>query len=100
MSHLEISKESLKFILKEIHKYFPSSEFDVFLFGSYAKKKATPYSDINIAIKGHSPLPPSQWQQVESALEESYLPQKVDLVDYQRVSPDFQKVIDKDGVKL
>lgn len=97
---MSLSEEVLTFIISTIRKNFSASEYEIILFGSYAKGEEKKNSDIDIAIKGKGPLPLAKWQLVDSAFEESYLKQKIDVVDYYRVQKDFQKIIDDTGILL
>ena len=97
---MTISSEIQKFLIESIRKYFSKNDFEIILFGSHAKGSSNNYSDIDLAIKGKDKLPAHLWQEVESLLEESYLKQKIDLIDYHRVNKDFQKVIDQEGIKI
>lgn len=72
----------------------------VILFGSYAKGTQHKHSDIDIAIKADGPVNTAQWTQAEELLEESSIPQKIDLIDYHRVKKGFQELIDKEGIPL
>lgn len=97
---MNLSQEVVQFLVTNIQRYFPANEYQIILFGSYAKGKERENSDIDIAIKGNGPILKSKWQEAASFFEESYLKQKVDLVDYHRVSQDFQEVIDREGIRL
>jgi predicted nucleotidyltransferase len=68
----------------------------IYLFGSRARGEASPYSDIDIAIKGNRPLK-RELTQVRFAIEESELPYKVDLVDLAQ-APYLQTIINKEGI--
>ena len=76
------------------------SPYSVILFGSYAKGTQKATSDIDVAIKGSSPLDLATWVKIEGSLEESSIPQKVDVIDYHRVSKEFQQLIDREGCVL
>ena len=75
-------------------------QFQIILFGSYTTGRQTSHSDIDIAIKSTGPLPLSIWAQIEEIFENSDIPQKIDVVDYHRVQPEFQKIIDRSGIVL
>jgi predicted nucleotidyltransferase len=89
-----------KFIVETVRKFFSDPNDKIILFGSFAKGVARPSSDIDIAIKSQNPLPLAAWQELISSFEESSFLKSVDVVDYRRVSEDFQKIIDRDGVDL
>jgi len=79
-------------IVKQIVlKHIPRDNFAVFLFGSRAVGNAKPLSDIDIGILGSEPLPTIIKVDLESDLEESIVPYKIDLIDFYQVDKDFKK---------
>jgi len=79
-------------IVKQIVlKHIPKDNFAVFLFGSRAVENAKPLSDIDIGILGTVPLPTIIKADLESDLEESIVPFKIDLIDFYQVDKDFKK---------
>ena len=79
-------------ILKQIVlKQVPTDAFAIFLFGSRAVGNAKPLSDIDIGILGLEPLPTIIKADLESDLEESIVPYKIDLIDFYQVDKDFKK---------
>ncbi len=68
------------FLIKScIKKYFPEAK--IFIFGSRAKETNRKFSDIDIAIKT-SKINSKLLAKIRFELEESALPYKVDVVDY------------------
>ena len=79
-------------IVKQIVlKHVPKDNFAVFLFGSRAVGNAKPLSDIDIGILGLEPLPTLIKADLETDLEESIVPYKIDLIDFYQVDKDFKK---------
>ena len=79
-------------IVKQIVlKHIPKDNFAVFLFGSRAVGNDKPLSDIDIGILGLEPLPTIIKVDLESDLEESIVPYKIDLIDFYQVDKDFKK---------
>lgn len=70
---------------------------EIYLFGSRAKGKATPYSDVDIAIQS-SDLDPKDLAQIRFTIEESNFPFKVDLIDLSK-APYLTEVIMKEGIR-
>lgn len=70
----------------------------VVLFGSRARGDARAASDVDLALVASAPLPADVLAEARAAFEESGIPFEVDLVDYQRASPDVRAAIDRDGV--
>ena len=78
----------IKAILRE---HVPGSE--VRAYGSRVTGKTKPWSDLDLAVAGPSPM---GWRNVErliEAFQESTLPFRVDVLDWHEVSPTFQAII-------
>lgn len=68
-------------------------DYTVWAFGSRVSGKAKRFSDLDLAILGSGILPFNVLGNLREAFSESRLPIKIDVVDYQRVIPEFQRVI-------
>lgn len=80
----------IKLILTE---HVPDCEVRVF--GSRVNQKSQTYSDIDLVLIGESKI---DWQRIErlkQAFSESELPIMVDVIDWNTLSPEFQKTINK-----
>ena len=65
----------------------------VWAFGSRARFAAKPYSDLDLAVVGVTPLSLEESARLHEAFTQSDLPYKVDLVDWASTSPEFQALI-------
>ena len=65
----------------------------VWAFGSRVKQTAKPYSDLDLVIVGAHRIPQNIYYQIKDAMEESNIPFKVDVLDWHRLSPSFQTII-------
>ena len=83
------SIEDLKKFLEENLK---RKNVKVHLFGSRAKGNYSQHSDIDIAIEGDVNI-----SLLREIIEESNLPQKVDMVDMKYISDEFKQEILKHG---
>ena len=89
--YLELVKTILRKNLSESAK--------VYAFGSRVKGTAKAFSDLDLAIDmGCKKLPAKTMNSLLSDFEESNLPYKVDVVDFNDISPEFQKIVEKDKV--
>jgi len=79
-------------LLKRIVYSHVSDDYQVFLFGSRARGDNRPFSDIDLGIRGTSPLPSKTLALLKNDLEESNLPYRVDLVDFNNTSAHFNKI--------
>jgi predicted nucleotidyltransferase len=69
------------------------------LFGSRARGDAGPKSDVDLALRAPRPLPADVLADSREALEESRLPFRADIVDYQIASPELRAAIDAEGIE-
>jgi type I restriction enzyme S subunit len=91
--HLKIVKDILK-------KYFISS-VNVWVFGSRTTGKAKKYSDLDLAIDFNSQrLSMSLLADLSHDFEESSLPYKVDILDWNAIDESFKKNIASDRVLI
>ena len=97
---MSLPSATKQIILSCVVKHLSKTEYKVLLFGSYAKNRSKETSDIDIAIKSSTPLDLATWAAIEGDIEESEIPQPVDVIDYLRVSKEFQDLIDTEGVVL
>jgi|SaaInlLV_10m_DNA_2_1039722.scaffolds.fasta_scaffold47214_1 predicted nucleotidyltransferase len=82
------TKSTIQSILRD---NLPSTH-RAFIFGSRSTDSHRKYSDIDLGITGSTPLDSTTFFTIESALEDSDLPYRVDLVDFARVSPRFRTI--------
>jgi predicted nucleotidyltransferase len=69
------------------------------LFGSRARGDAGSRSDIDLATVADSRLPVDMLANIREALEESPIPFRVDVVDYQSAPPALKQAIDREGIE-
>ena len=73
---------------------------EVWAFGSRAKGKAKPWSDLDLAIVAERPFPALMIAALAEDFADSDLPWKVDVVDRAAARPSFQAIIDRDKVPV
>lgn len=96
---IDLRPDHAKIVHEIIARHLPAG-VSVRVFGSRAKWTAKPHSDLDLALKGKEPLPRSVLGDLAEAFSESDLPFRVDVVDWQTVTPSFREVIDRDGLPL
>ena len=77
-----------------LKQYVPVCE--VRAFGSRAKQTAKKYSDLDLAVIGKDKLASETLFQLREAFEESDLPFRVEVLDWQSISPEFRQIIDQE----
>lgn len=88
---IDINPHHLEIVTEILREHVPDCE--VRAFGSRVQNKAKSYSDLDIAVVGHERMNRSRMYRLMEAFEESVLPFRVDVLDWNNISESFQKVI-------
>ena len=88
---IDLTPKHLQTIQRILAEHVP--ECEVRAFGSRAKWTAKDYSDLDLAVMGSEPLRLRHLRRLKEAFEESNLPIRVDVVDWQSLSDWFKQVI-------
>ncbi len=88
---IDISPDDLITVKRILAKHVPCLEVRVF--GSRVNGCAKSYSDLDLAIVAKDKIPQEVLIELKEAFQESSLPLRVDVLDWQRISPEFQKII-------
>jgi predicted nucleotidyltransferase len=89
---IHISPSQEKVILTIIKKHFPKSK--ILLFGSRVRGDHKQYSDLDICLDDQGqPLPLAKLSMLEEELSQTEIPFKIDIVDWNRITSDFQQII-------
>jgi predicted nucleotidyltransferase len=83
-------------IIKVIEIFFPDAK--IYIFGSRARNKHQENSDIDIAIDAGHPISVTEKGQINSMLDALNIPQKVDLIDFQRAPQLLKDNILREGI--
>lgn len=78
-------------ILSMINEFLPKTK--IYAFGSRVNNTAQKYSDLDLALDMGEPIGLLILSNLEESFSESDIPYKVDLVDFQRVTEEFQNII-------
>ena len=87
--------KTVKDLKRFLREFFKDQDVKVYLFGSRAEGKHTPYSDIDLAFESKEDIG-KKLSQLKYILEESNLPYKVDIVDLKN-APYLKETIKKRG---
>ena len=88
---IDLNPKHLETIQRILAEHVPKCE--VRAFGSRVKWTAKDYSDLDITIVGSEPLSLRQLRRLKEAFEESDIPIRVDVADWQSLSDNFKQVI-------
>lgn len=90
---LDIAPEHLQIVRDILQQQIPHRT--VWAFGSRVNGNAKPYSDLDLAILGDTPLSLAEHANLVDAFSESDLPWKVDVVDWALIGEEFRGIIRK-----
>ncbi len=95
---IDVSPAQLAIISKILQDHVPGC--GVWAFGSRATWTAKDYSDLDLAIIGKEKLSDKTLFAVKEAFQESDLPFRVDVLDWNGISKEFRQVIEKKYVVM
>ncbi len=79
-----------------IAKYLDLQKYRLFLFGSRVAGTNRKFSDYDIGILGPEKVPLREMALISADLDDSNIPYRVDVVDFQSVSEKFRRVAMKE----
>ncbi|MCT4372562.1 restriction endonuclease subunit S [Yangia mangrovi] len=91
---IDISPEQLGIVQGILKVHLPKGTL-AWAFGSRVTWTAKPFSDLDIALEGPTPLSSDMLVDLEEAFEASDLPWKVDVIDLNAVSPEFRAIVER-----
>jgi len=89
---LELTPQQLAEVRRILRLYLPGRT--VRAFGSRVVGNAKPFSDLDLAVMGETPLDFRQISALKDAFAESNLPFRVDVVDWAATSESFRGIIE------
>ena len=88
---IDVSDKHFEIILDILARFVP--ECEVRAFGSRCNGKAKKYSDLDLAIVGKEKIDSKKIIDIKEAFEESDLPYRIDVLDWNVISKNFRKII-------
>ncbi|SMM99045.1 Type I restriction-modification system, specificity subunit S [uncultured Candidatus Thioglobus sp.] len=95
----DITPQEFK-IVEEILSSHLTDNCQTWVFGSRVKNKALHNSDLDLALECKGNISTNIIRQIKTALEQSKLPYRVDVLDINAVEPYFQKIINQKKVRF
>ncbi len=89
---LDLQTEHLAEVRRILQLHLPGRT--VWAFGSRVQGNAKPFSDLDLAVMGDTPLDFRQLAALKDAFADSNLPFRVDVVDWAASGEAFRKIID------
>lgn len=93
---IEARPEHWAIVREILRRHVPA--FDVWAFGSRARRTAKKHSDLDLVVVTDRPLPLAIHAAIVEAFSESDLPYRVDVVDWATTDASFRKIIERDKV--
>lgn len=93
---LDLNPRDWEIVRSILARHVP--QYEVWAFGSRAKRTAKDYSDLDLAIITEHPLSLSLSAALSDDFTESDLPIKVDVVDWATTSEAFRRIIERDKI--
>ncbi|MFH1372098.1 MAG: nucleotidyltransferase domain-containing protein [Planctomycetota bacterium] len=90
---LDVEPHNLVIIRQILQKFVP--DFEIRAFGSRVNGTVKPYSDLDLVIVGKEKIKRRTRALLREEFAESNLPFRVDVLDYNAISKEFQAVVDK-----
>ena len=91
---IQIEKKHLEMVLQILHKY----PYSFYAYGSRIKGNARKYSDLDLCYQENIPV--LLTRKIKEEFQESNLPFRVEIADWNRMSLEFQDLIKKDLIKI
>jgi len=88
-SYMKLYRRSERYLKKLLRENLPEGS-RIFLFGSRAKGNFTRGSDIDIGVMAGSVIDPKLLVKLIEIIDESFVPFKVDIVDFETVDESFR----------
>jgi type I restriction enzyme S subunit len=95
---LDIRPDHLRMVKDILQKHVP--RYEVWAFGSRARRTAKPHSDLDLCVVSDKPLGYAVLGALAEDFSDSDLPWKVDVVDWAATSESFRKIIERDKVVI
>ncbi len=95
---IDIAEEDWPIVRDMLRKHVPA--FEVWVFGSRAKRSARRFSDLDLAIISEQPLPFETGGALREDFSESDLPFRVDILDWATTGEAFRRIVERDKVVI
>lgn len=90
---IDISPHHLITVRRILHEHVP--ECEVRAFGSRVAQNAKTYSDLDLVVMGENELEQQRLNRLVEAFQDSDLPFRVDVLDWNAISDSFRSVVGK-----
>jgi len=92
---LDLKPHELETVRTILNRFVPEAE--IIVFGSRVHGTAKSWSDLDLAIKAKSALDWKLLEEIKEAFQESELPFRVDVLDWNDITDAFRRAIEVNG---
>ena len=95
---VDLKPHELDVVRNILNRFVPEAE--IIVFGSRIHGTAKPWSDLDLAIKADSALDWKLLAEIKETFQESELPFRVDVLDWNDITESFRKAIEINGYEI
>lgn len=95
---IDLEDRYLQLLREILGQHLPG--WEVRLFGSRVRGTAHRFSDIDLVVVGTSAVPEQTLTALRDAFADSDLPYKVDVLDWQSITPEFRRAVEEQGYEV
>ena len=95
---IDLDSRNFRQVKEILHRHLPDRP--VWVFGSRINGTAKPHSDLDLAILGTERVATKILSALKEEFAASNLPFRVDIVDWNRISEEFRKIIEKNHLEI
>jgi len=95
---INATEAEIKIVKEIIEKY--AADCRVYVFGSRVKNTVKKTSDLDLLFEAPQKLGFLRIQEIKEAFQESDLPYRVDVIDYNDISENFKKIADGEKERI
>ena len=96
---IDVRPDHLRRVKTILRAHLPAG-VKVFAYGSRAHGRARTFSDLDLCLRAAARLSAHTLSAIDRDLEESDLPYKVDVIDWNAIGPSFRNAIEKDLIEI
>jgi uncharacterized protein len=95
---VDLKPHELEVMRNILNRFVPDAE--IIVFGSRIHGTAKPWSDLDLAIKSKSALDWKLFAEIKETFQESELPFRVDVLDWNEIADAFRRAIETKGYEI
>lgn len=98
--NLDYTYPKVKSLTKEIINRYINIPYKLYIFGSFARGEALPYSDLDIALETEKEMYETQIRKIKYEIDNIKTLKKIDFIYLNKSSEDMKNLVKKEGVLI